>query len=503
MEAFELLLQGLSTAVLPINLLAALIGALLGTIVGILPGLGPSTTVALLIPVTFSVSPESGLIMMTAVYCGAMYGGSLTSILLKVPGEASSVMTAIDGYELAKKGKAGPALAISAIGSFIGGTLSVVALMLIAIPLSKFALRFGPTEYMAIMLFALILSVTLIGNSIFKGLLSLALGIGVAIIGTDLQSGVPRLTMGISHLLDGIDVIVAIIGIFGVGEVLYYLANRKAGQSDKRLSITGKLMPSKSEMKQSAGPIGRGSVIGFIAGLLPGSGSTLGSFIAYSVEKRISKNPEKFGKGALEGVASAETANNSATGGALVPLLTLGIPGSGTTAVLLGALMMYGIRPGPQLMTEQPVLVWAVIASLYISNIVLLILNLPLIRFFVKILDIPARVLMPLILIFALIGAFSINNSINDVWLVLIFGIFGLFMRVLGLSPAIFILALVLGDQMEQSLRQSLIISNGSLMPFITSPISLSLILVALAILAWDVVKKIKSNNNAEYKSIE
>lgn len=503
MEALDLLMQGLSTATLPQNLLAALIGALLGTIVGILPGLGPSTTVALLIPVTFSVSPESGLIMMTAVYCGAMYGGSLTSILLKVPGEASSVMTAIDGYELAKKGKAGPALAISAIGSFVGGTLSVILLMLIAVPLSKFALKFGPTEYMAIMLFALILSVTLIGNSIMKGILSLALGIGVAVIGTDLQSGVARMTLGISHLTDGIDVIVAIIGVFGIGEVFHYLANRKVGQSDKRLSISGKLMPSKKEMKQSAGPIGRGSLIGFIAGLLPGSGSTLGSFIAYSVEKRLSKKPETFGNGALEGVASAETANNSATGGALVPLLTLGIPGSGTTAVLLGALMMYGIQPGPQLMTEQPVLVWAVIASLYISNIVLLFLNLPMIRFFVKILDIPPRVLMPLILVFALIGAFSINNSINDIWLVLIFGVIGLLMRVAGLSPAIFILALVLGDQMEQSLRQSLIISKGSLVQFVTSPISLTLLIIALGLLAFDIIKRFKSPSAGEYKSIE
>ncbi|WP_246041635.1 tripartite tricarboxylate transporter permease [Robertmurraya kyonggiensis] len=496
-------MQGLSTATLPSNLLAALIGALLGTIVGILPGLGPSTTVALLIPVTFSVSPESGLIMMTAVYCGAMYGGSLTSILLKVPGEASSVMTAIDGYELAKKGKAGPALAISAIGSFIGGTFSVILLMIIAIPLSKFALKFGPTEYMAIMLFALILSVTLIGNSIIKGVLSLALGIGVAVIGTDLQSGVTRNTLGIAHLTDGIDVIVAIIGVFGIGEVLHFLATRKQGQSDKRLSITGKLMPSKQDFKHTAAPIGRGSIIGFLSGLLPGSGSTLGSFIAYSVEKRFSKKPETFGKGALEGVASAETANNSATGGALVPLLTLGIPGSGTTAVLLGALMMYGIQPGPQLMTEQPVLVWAVIASLYISNIVLLILNLPMIRFFVKILDIPTRVLMPLILVFALIGAFSINNSINDIWLVLIFGLLGLFMRVVGLSPAIFILALVLGDQMEQSLRQSLIISKGSLIQFVTSPISLTLLIIAFGLLAYDVIKRFKSQSTGEYKSIE
>lgn len=490
METLNLLLQGLSTALDPINLLAALIGAFLGTIVGVLPGLGPSTTVALLIPLTFSFSPESGLIMMTAVYCGAMYGGSLTSILMKVPGEASSVMTAIDGYEMAKQGRAGPALAISAIGSFVGGTLSVVALMLIAPALSEFALKFGPAEYMAIMLFAMILSATLIGHSILKGLLSMGLGIGFALVGTDLQSGVPRLTLGIPHLLDGIDIVVAIIGVFGIGEVFQYLAQRRKEEGGQRLSITGSLMPSKQDLKKSVGPIGRGSVIGFLAGLLPGSGSTLGSFISYSVEKRLSKRPEEFGKGAIEGVASAETANNSSTGGALVPLLTLGIPGSGTTAVLLGALMMYGIRPGPQLMTEQSALVWAVIASLYISNIVLLILNLPLIRFFVKILDIPVRVLMPLILVFALIGAYSINNSINDLWLALFFGILGFFMREAGLSPAIFVLAMVLGDQMEQSLRQALFISNGSIMPFFTSPISLTLILISLAVLLNDIYKK-------------
>jgi putative tricarboxylic transport membrane protein len=492
LNTLDLLMGGLSTAIQPENLLAALIGALLGTIVGILPGLGPSTTVALLIPVTFTMHAESSLIMMLAVYCGAMYGGTLTSVLLKIPGEASSVMTSIDGYEMAKQGRAGPALAISAIGSFIGGTLSVIALMLIAPPLSQFALKFGPAEYVALMIFALVIAATLIGDSLIKGLFSIGLGMGVAVVGTDLQSGIARMTFGIGHLLDGIDVIVVIIGVFGIAEVFQYLAQKRRAGGEARLTLTGRLTPSKTDLKQSAAPIARGSIIGFLAGVVPGSGSTLGSFIAYTVEKRLSKHPERFGKGAIEGIASAETANNSATGGALVPLVTLGLPGSGTTAVLLGALMMYGVRPGPQMMTEQSGLMWAIIASLYISNIMLLILNLPLIRLFVKILDVPARILMPLILVFACIGAFSINGSINDVWMVLIFGLIGFFMRETGLSPALFVLALVLGEQLEISLRQSLYISKGSIAPFFSSPICLVLIIISFAVLALDVYGRFK-----------
>ncbi len=497
MDTFDLLMGGLSIAIQPENLIAALIGALLGTIVGILPGLGPSTTVALLIPVTFTLQAEGSLIMMLAVYCGAMYGGSLTSVLLRIPGEASSVMTAIDGYEMAKKGRAGPALAISAIGSFIGGTLSVVALMFVAPPISEFALKFGPTEYVSLMLFALIVSATLIGNSLWKGFFSVALGMGVAMVGTDLQSGVARLTLGFGHLLDGINIVVAIIGIFGAGEVFSFLARQIKGKAEKRIALKGKVMPTAADMKQTAAPIARGSLIGFLAGVLPGSGSTLGSFIAYTVEKRVSKHPEQFGKGAIEGVASAETANNSATGGALVPLMTLGLPGSGTTAVLLGALMMYGVRPGPQMMSEQPTLMWAIIASLYISNIVLLVLNLPLIRFFVKILDVPTRVLMPLIMVFAVIGAYSINGSINDIWLLLIFGIVGYLMRETGLSPALFVLAMVLGEQLERSLRQATYISMGSLEPFVTSPISLTLLVVSALVILMDVYKKWRQRRKA------
>jgi len=491
-NVFDLLMGGLANALQPENILAALIGCLLGTIVGILPGLGPSTTVALLIPVTFMLQADSSLIMMLAVYCGAMYGGSLTSILLKVPGEASSVMTSIDGYELAKQGRAGPTLAIAAIGSFIGGTLSVVALMLLAPPISGFALKFGPAEYVSLMLFALIISSTLIGNSLTKGLFAVGLGMGVAMIGTDLQSGVARLTFGVGHLLDGVDIIVAIIGVFGIGEVLHYLAKRRREDKEERLALKGKLMPTKEDVKQTAAPIARGSVIGFLAGVLPGSGSTLGSFIAYTVEKRLSKHPGKFGKGAIEGVASAETANNAATGGALVPLMTLGLPGSGTTAVLLGALMMYGVRPGPQMMTEQSPLMWTIIASLYVSNFLLLILNLPLIRFFVKILDVPTRILMPLILIFATIGAYSINGSINDVWLVLFFGIAGYIMRETGISPALFVLAMVLGEQLERSLRQAMYISKGSIAPFLTSPISLTLIIISIVVVFYDLYRRHK-----------
>lgn len=493
METFELLMEGFRSAITPGNLLAVMIGAILGTIVGILPGLGPSTTVAVMIPVAFTMPADSGMIMMLAVYSGAMYGASLTSILLNVPGAASAVMSTVDGYPLAKQGRAGPAIAITTIGSFVGGTLSVVGLMLLAVPLSQFALNFGPVEYTAVMIFALMMSATLIGDSVLKGIFSIGMGLAIALVGIDLQTGIPRFTLGIDHLLSGIDMVVVIIGVFGVGEVLHYLASRKSNGGGERLAIRGGLIPTKEDFRVSTPAIGRGSLIGFIAGLLPGSGSTLGSYLSYSFEKRVAKNEDEFGKGSMRGLASVDAANSSATGGAMVPMFTLGIPGSGTTAVLLGALMMYGVSPGPQFMTNEADLVWAIIASLFIANVILIVLNLPLIPLFVKVLDIPTRILMPLVLVIAFTGAFTINFSFVDLWLVLIFGVVGFFMRVGGFSPALLVLAIVLGEMLERSLRQALLTYQGDLSPFVTSPISAILLGTAAVVLIFDVVQKFRA----------
>ncbi len=482
------LLAGFSSALNLDNLFSAVLGCFLGTIVGILPGLGPSTTVALLIPVAFAVRPDTMLIMMCGVYLGAMYGGSLTSILLKVPGEASSAITAIDGFEMAKQGRAGQALAISAIGSFIGGTLSVVALTVVARPISQAALKFGPSEYFALMAFALVMSATLIGRSLPRGLLAVVLGIMLSMVGSDLQTGVPRFTLGIGELLDGIDVVVVIIGVFGVAEVLYYLLHeRRAG--GERIALRGRLWLSRDDWRRAAAPVGRGTIVGFFAGVMPGSGSTLGSLLAYAVEGRFGGAKRRLGGGAIEGVASVETANNSATGGALIPMFTLGIPGSGTTAVLLAVLLMYGVQPGPRLMIQQADLFWTVVASLYISNVILLVMNLPMIPLFVRILDIPARFLMPAIGVFAAVGAYSINNMVADVWLVFLFGLLGYAMRWAGMPPVAMVLGMVLGDRLEQSLRQAFILSNQSF-AFLLRPITLTLLLLTAAVVLADVVAK-------------
>jgi len=496
MPVISHLMAGFSTALTLQNLFSALLGCLLGTVVGILPGLGPSTTVALLIPVAFAVDPDTMLIMMCGVYLGAMYGGSLTSILLRVPGEASSAMTALDGFEMAKRGRAGQALAISAIGSFIGGTISVVALTIVADPIARAALTFGPAEYFALMVFALVMSATLIGRSLTRGLLAVVLGLMLAMVGSDLQTGVARFTLGLGPLLDGIDVVVVIIGVFGVAEVLNFLLHERqiAGE---RLAIRGRVWLSREDWRRSVAPIGRGTLVGFLAGVMPGSGSTIGSMLAYAVEGRVGRARRHLGTGAIEGVAAVETANNAATGGAMIPMFTLGIPGSGTTAVLLAVLLMYGVQPGPRLMTQQAQLFWTVIASLYLSNVILLILNLPLIPLFVRILDIPMKFLMPAIGVFAAVGAYSINGAVADVWLVFLFGLLGYAMRWAGMPPVALVLGMVLGDRLEQSLRQAFILSNRSF-GFLFRPITLTLLVATVAIVALDVAAKVREARRHE-----
>src|SRR6478752_3633283 len=402
-------MNGFNVALMPINLWYTFLGCFMGTIIGVLPGIGPAAGIGLLIPVTFGMDPTSALIMMAGIYYGAMYGGSTTSILINTPGEASSVMTALDGYQMAKNGRAGAALAVSAIGSFIAGSLGIVALTVLAVPLAAVALKFGPAEYFCLMLFALAAVSSLTGKSIAKGIISTVLGLMIATIGIDLQSGQPRYTMGVPELQDGVGFLVVVVGLFAIGEVFSNLEEHIKGRSEIiRL---------------------RGGLIGFFKGVLPGAGATIATMLSYTVEKRISKTPEKFGTGMIEGVAGPEAANNAATCGAMVPLLTLGIPGSGATAVLMGAFIMYGIQPGPLLFEKRPDLVWGLVDSMYIGNIMLLILNLPLIGIFVRLLYIPSGILMPLILAISTIGIYAINGNPVELYFGLMFAIIGYVFR--------------------------------------------------------------------------
>ncbi len=480
METFNHILNGFAVSVMPINLWYTFLGVFLGTIIGVLPGIGPSAGIALLIPVTFGMNPTSALIMMCGIYYGTKYGGSTTAILIRTPGEAASVMTSIDGYEMAKKGRAGAALAVSAIGSFIAGTLGVIGLTVFAVPLSSMALKFGPAEYFTLMLFAMTAVSTLTGKSPAKGLLATLLGLMIATIGIDLQSGQARFTMGVAEFQDGVGFVVVVVGLFAVAEVLRGLEDIYKGTGAKAMKITGPLWLTKEEWLRSIGPIWRGGVIGFIIGVLPGAGGTIASIMSYTTEKRLSKNPEEFGHGAIEGVAGPEAANNSDTAGAMVPLLTLGIPGGGATAVLMGAFIMYGIQPGPLLFQNRPDLVWGLINSMYIGNVMLLILNLPLIGIFVQLLKIPSGILYPLIIAISVIGAYAINGSMTDLYLILMFGVVGYVFDKIDIPVAPLVLSLVLGGMMEQSFRQAMTISGANPKIFFGSAITITLVVMSV-----------------------
>ena len=480
MDTLNHILNGFAVSTMPINLWYTFIGVFLGTIIGVLPGIGPSAGIALLIPVTFGMNPTSALIMMCGIYYGTKYGGSTTAILIRTPGEAASVMTSIDGYEMAKKGRAGAALAVSAIGSFIAGTLGVIGLTIFAVPLSSMALKFGPAEYFTLMLFAMTAVSTLTGKSPAKGLLATILGLMIATIGIDLQSGQARYTMGIPEFQDGVGFVVVVVGLFAVAEVFRGLEDIYKGTGAKAMRITGKLWLTKEEWMRSIGPIWRGGIIGFIIGVLPGAGGTIASIMSYTTEKRLSKHPEEFGHGAIEGVAGPEAANNSDTAGAMVPLLTLGIPGGGATAVLMGAFIMYGIQPGPLLFQNRPDLVWGLINSMYIGNVMLLILNLPLIGIFVQLLKIPSGILYPLIIAISVIGAYAINGSMTDLYLILIFGVVGYVFDKIDIPVAPLVLSLVLGGMMEQSFRQAMTLSGGHTKIFFGSVITVTLIVMSV-----------------------
>jgi len=487
-------LEGLMTSLEPINIMWVVIGGFLGTIVGMLPGLGPATAVAVLIPITFGMEPVSAIILMAAIYYGAMYGGSRSSILLNTPGDGSAIAATFDGYPMAKKGQAGQAMAISAVASFIGGVMAVIGFIFLAEPLANFALKFGPAEYFLLMLLTLSAIVSLSIGKMVKGFLAMSLGLLLSTIGIDTQTGVYRFTLGIPHLSEGIDFLIVIIGVYAIGEVLYNFLSIDKMKKEKK--DVGKIWFSKEQWKRSKWPILRAGPLGFIIGVLPGAGGSIASMISYSTEKQISKKPEEFGKGAVEGLAAPESANNAASVGAMIPLLTMGIPGSGTTAVMLGALIMLGIKPGPLLFENDPTTIWSLINSMFIGNIALVIINILLVGLLVKILDTPAKVLYPIIVLLAFIGTYTLSYSAIDFFLLLIFGLFGLMLKVLDFPIAPLVLALIVGADMEQNFRKAILSSNGSMDIFFASPISITLLFLTIISLCYPAIVKFFQKRN-------
>ena len=482
MDVLSGLMQGFAVALQPLNLLWCFLGVLLGTVVGVMPGLGPPATIAMLLPLTFLMNPASAIIMLAGIYYGAKYGGSTTSILLNVPGESASVATCLDGYQMARKGRGGAALGIAAIASFIAGTVGVLGLMLIAPPLARVSLAFSSPEYFALMALGLAMVVLLAGESMVKALLATLVGLWLAGIGTDLFSQTSRFTFGRMELLSGVDFVVVAIGIFAIGEVFANMQLRNAQPIAVPKGLRN-LLPTMQDLKDSRFAFVNGSVVGFFIGVLPGAGSTIASFISYGLEKAVSRRPEQFGHGVVEGVAAPEGANNAETGGALIPMLTLGIPGSATTAVLLAALVLWGFKPGPLFIPENPALFWGLVASMYIGNAMLLILNLPLVPLFAQVLRAPTYVLYPLILGISVVGVYSTSGSLFDVWMLAGFGLLGYVMRKLDYPTAPLILGLVLGGAMERALRQSLMMSDGSLAILVSRPVSAVMLSLAVLIL--------------------
>lgn len=489
MSVLSFLGDGFATALQPQNLLFALIGVFLGTLVGVLPGIGPTAAIALLIPVSAGMDPTASIIMLAGIYYGSMYGSSTTAILINTPGEAASVVTALDGYQLARQGRAGAALAIAAIASFIAGTFSLVGLALLAPPLADFALRFGPPEYFSLMLLGLTIVISLAGKSLAKGLLAGAFGLLLAMIGLDPILGSARFTFGTLELMGGINFISVVVGLFAISEVLLGVEARTASYVMSRLQG---IWPSREDFRNSWGAMLRGSAVGFFLGVLPGSGSAVTSFLSYDLEKKVSKHPETFGTGVIEGVAGPEAANNAATGGGMVPLLTLGIPPSAPLAVLLGALMVHGVRPGPLLFSEHPDFVWPLIASMYIGNVMLLILNLPLVGIWAKLAQVPFAVLGPIVFALSFIGTYGVRNNIFDVWVALFFGALGYLMHKAEVPTVPVVLALILGPMLEAALRQSLTISHGSPEIFISRPVSLMLLIAAAGSIALSIYGRIR-----------
>ena len=481
MDIIAGLAQGFAVALQPINLLYCFTGVFIGTLVGVLPGIGPVSAMSLLLPVTLSGTPEAGIIMMAGIYYGSMYGGSTTSILVNIPGEAASVVTCLDGHAMAKQGRAGPALGIAALSSFAAGTFALIALMLVAPALARVAIAFGPPEYFSLMVLGLTVLSFLSQGSMAKSLLMAAVGIVLGLIGIDQITAQPRLTFDRLELLDGLGLVPIVMGLFGVAEILSNLEKELKREVIK--ARIGGLWPSLADWAESKWAIVRGTLLGFFLGILPGGGAVIASFASYAIERKVSKHPERFGKGAIEGVAGPEAANNAAAGGAFIPLMTLGIPPNVVMALLLGAFIIHGLQPGPLLMTQRPDLFWGIVASMYIGNAMLLVLNMPLIGMWVQVLKLPYRVMFPLILMFCIVGVFASGSAVFDVFVMVLFGVLGYLMRKFGYEPAPLILAFVLGPMLENNLRKSLILAHGDFAIFISRPISAVCLVLAFAAL--------------------
>ena len=477
MDLFSNLALGFGVAFTLQNLFLCFLGCMIGTLIGVLPGVGPVATIAMLLPITFGLDPTGALIMLAGIYYGAQYGGSTTAILVNIPGEATAVVTVLDGHQMAKQGRAGVALGIAAIGSFFAGCVATLFIAAMGAPLTRFAQLFGPAEYFSLMVMGLVFSTVLARGSIFKALLMVFLGLLLATVGTDLETGQERVTLGIQQLADGIDFAPLAMGIFGFAEIIRNLEEPEA--RDVVRGKIGRLLPNWADLKQSVKPVLRGTFIGGILGILPGNGAVLGPFASYSIEKKLAKDPSRFGKGAIEGVAGPESANNAGAQTAFIPLLTLGIPPNAVMALMVGAMTIHGIIPGPQVMTNNPELFWGMIASMWIGNAMLIIINLPLVGIWVKLLKVPYRLMFPAILIFCAIGIYSINNSVEDVYFTAFFAIVGYIMIKLGYEPAPMLLGFVLGKLMEEKLRQALILSRGSFTTFIERPVSGTLLAIA------------------------
>ena len=488
---FNAFLDGFGVVTEPNNLLYCLIGVLIGMLIGVLPGLGPAATIAILLPITYDIDPVSAIIMLSGIYYGAQYGGTITSVLLKLPGEASSVVTVFDGYALAKQGKAGTALGIAAIGSFVGATVSIIGMTLLAPVVASWALNFGAPEYAALALLGVLLVATIGSGNIVKAMVAAALGLLLATIGRDTFSGAERFTFDSLQLTEGIDFVVVAMGLFGVGEILYNLEERHGKVHAP--AVVGNAWPSRKDLKKSSGAIGRGSVIGFVLGVLPGGGAVMASLAAYATEKRIAKEPERFGRGAVEGVAGPETANNAAATSSFIPLLTIGIPANASMAILFGALLILGVTPGPQLVEERPDLFWGVINSMYIGNIILLVLSIPLVGIFVRILRVRPAILAPITGLITILGVYTIRNSTFDIFVMVIFGLIGYLMKKLGFEPGPLVLAFVLGSIVESNVRRSLLIFDGDPTGFFTRPISGTLLAVFLLVVLWPAAKLLLS----------
>ena len=482
------LILGCQVVFTPANMLYCFIGVFIGTLIGVLPGIGPVGAMSILLPVTYGMKPVSSIILLAGIYYGAMYGGSTTSILVNIPGEAATVVTCLDGYQMARQGRAGPALGMAAFCSFIAGTVGIVLLMLLAEPLATVAIKFGPPEFFSLILFALSLLIYLARGSMIKAAVVATLGFALSQVGIDVLTARSRFTFGIMELYQGVGLVPVVMGLFGIAEVFGNL-EKSQNLDIFKTKIKG-LLPNWQDWKDSFLPIFRGTLMGFFLGILPGGGAVVASFVSYTVEKRFSKHPEKFGTGVIEGVAGPESANNSATSGAFVPLFSLGIPSTPVTALLLGAMMIHGLQPGPLLIKEQPEIFWGTIMSMYVGNVMLLVLNLPLIGLWVKLLKVPYHILFPFILFFCVIGSYTINNSIFDVMVMLVFGVVGFLFQKFKYEPAPLVMAFILGDMLETSFRQSLLISEGSLLVFFKRPISLSCLILALCLFLSPIIFK-------------